>query len=45
MAVNVLLIARHLQLEMVPRDYRLKINPLPKMSRTKNSGVRRLFSA
>lgn len=32
MAINVLLIARHLQLEMVPKDYKLKINPLPKMS-------------
>ncbi len=32
MAVNLLLIARHLELEMVPADYKLKINPLPKLS-------------
>ena len=32
MAINLLLIARHLELEMVPADYKLKINPLPKLS-------------
>ena len=36
MTINVLLIARHLELEMVPEDYRLKINPLPKMSPNKS---------
>ncbi len=32
MAINVLLVARHLEMEMVPADYKLKINPLPKLS-------------
>ena len=32
MVANLLLIARHLDLEMVPADYRLKLNPLPKLS-------------
>lgn len=32
MAINVLLVARHLELEMVPADYKLRINPLPKLS-------------
>ena len=32
MVANLLLIARHLDLEMVPADYKLKINPLPKLS-------------
>ena len=36
LAVNVLLIARHLELEMAPANYRLKINPLPKMSPRKS---------
>ena len=36
LAVNLLLIARHLELEMVPANYRLKINPLPKMSPRKS---------
>ena len=35
-AVNLLLIARHLELEMVPANYKLKINPLPKLSPNKN---------
>ena len=35
MAANLLLIARHLELEMVPADYKLKINPLPKLSPNK----------
>ena len=32
LVVNVLLIARHLELEMVPADYKLRINPFPKLS-------------
>ena len=32
MAANILLLARHLELELVPRDYELKLNPLPKIS-------------
>ena len=36
MAANLLLIARHLELEMVPADYKLKIDPLPKLSPDKH---------
>ena len=32
LAVNVLLIARHLELEMVPANYKLKLSSLPKIS-------------
>ncbi len=32
MVMNVLMLARHLELEMVPRDYRLKLSPFPKNS-------------
>ena len=32
MVMNVLMLARYLELEMVPRDYRLKLSPLPKNS-------------
>ena len=32
MAANLLLIARHLELEMVPKNYKLKLSPLPKIS-------------
>ena len=32
LAANVLLVARHLELEMVPADYRLRTSPLPKLS-------------
>ena len=32
LVVNLLLIARHLELEMVPANYKLKVNPLPKLS-------------
>ena len=32
MVANVLLLAHHLELEMVPADYRLKLSPLPKSS-------------
>ena len=35
MAANLLLIARHLELEMVPANYKLKINPFPKLSMSK----------
>ena len=40
MVVNLLLIARHLELEMVPADYELKINPLPKLSPNRRFGFR-----
>ena len=33
--VNVLMIAHHLELEMVPADYKLRINPFPKLSPNK----------
>ena len=36
MAANLLLIARHLELELVPRDYRLKLSSLPKVCPDKN---------
>ena len=32
MAVNVLLIAHHLQLEVVPANYRMGINPFPTLA-------------
>ena len=35
MAANLLLIARHLELELVPKDYQLKLSPLPKTSPNK----------
>ena len=40
LAVNLLLIARHLELEMVPANYKLKINPLPKLSPSKKFAFR-----
>lgn len=36
MVMNLLLIAHHLELEMVPSDYELKLSPLPKLSPDKN---------
>ena len=36
LVLNVLLIARHLELEMVPKDYKLKLNPFPKLSPAKS---------
>ena len=36
LAANLLLLARHLELEMVPKDYQLKLHPLPKTSPDKN---------
>ena len=33
---NLLMIAHHLELEMVPSDYRLKLSPLPKLSPDKH---------
>ncbi len=35
MAANVLLVARHLELELVPRDYELKLSSLPKICANK----------
>ena len=40
MAANLLLIARHLELEMVPANYKLKLDPLPKISLNKRFGFR-----
>ena len=40
MSLNLLLIARHLELEMVPASYKLKTNPLPKLSPTKKFGFK-----
>ena len=40
MVVNVLLIARHLDLEMIPANYKLRIKPLPKLSPDKKFGFR-----
>ena len=40
MAANLLLIARHLELEMVPANYRLKLSPVPKISVNKRFGFR-----
>ena len=36
LAANVLLIARHLNLELTPSNYKLKLNPFPKMSPNRN---------
>ena len=36
MVANVLLIARHLDLEMIPANYRLKLSPFPKLSPDKH---------
>ena len=35
MVANLLLLAHHLELEMVPADYKLKLSPLPKFSPNK----------
>ena len=35
MIANLMLIAHHLELEMVPADYKLKLSPLPKFSPNK----------
>lgn len=40
MAVNLLLIAHHLELEFDPKNYKLGINPVPKMSPDKKFGFR-----
>ena len=40
MVANLLLIARHLELELVPANYKLKLNPLPKISVNKRFGFR-----
>jgi len=36
MVANLLLVARHLDMEMVPANYKLKINPFPKLSPAKS---------
>ena len=40
MAANLLLMARHLELEIDPKNYKLGINPIPKMSTDKKFGFR-----
>ncbi len=40
MAVNILLIAYHMDLEMASPDYKLKINPFPKAAPDKNFKIR-----
>ena len=40
LVVNVLLIARYLEMEMVPANYKLKLNPLPKISPNGRFGFR-----
>ena len=40
LVLNLLLIARHLDLQMVPADYQLRISPLPKLSPDKRFGFR-----
>ena len=38
--LNILLVARYLDMEMVPNDYQLKISPFPKLSPRKNFRIR-----
>ena len=38
--LNILLIARYLDMEMVPKNYKLKISPFPKLSPRKNFKIR-----
>ncbi|MYF11404.1 MAG: cytochrome P450 [Gammaproteobacteria bacterium] len=40
MVANLLLVAHHLELEMVPANYRLKLSPLPKFSPGRKFGFR-----
>ena len=40
MVANLLLLAHHLELEMVPTEYRLKLSPLPKFSPDRKFGFR-----
>ena len=39
MVVNLRMIAYHLELEMVPADYELKVNPIPKLKPDKRFQV------
>ncbi len=40
LVLNILLIARYLDMEMVPKNYKLKISPFPKLSPRKNFKIR-----
>ena len=40
MVANILLIARHLELELAPKNYKLRLSPLPKTSPDKRFGFR-----
>ena len=40
LVLNILLIARYLDLEMAPKNYRLKLSPFPKLSPSRNFKVR-----
>ena len=40
MTANLLLMAHHLDLEMIPANYKLKLNPLPKLSTSKRFKIR-----
>ena len=36
LAVNVLMVAHHFNIEVFPSDYKLRFNPLPSMKPSKN---------
>ena len=40
LVINVLLIARHLEMELVPKNYKLKLSPFPKLSPSKHCKIR-----
>ena len=40
LVLNILLIARHLEMELVPKNYKLKLSPFPKLSPSGNFKVR-----
>jgi len=40
LVLNILLIARYLDMEMVPKNYKLKLSPFPKLSPRKNFKIR-----
>ena len=40
LVLNILLIARYLEMELVPKHYRLKLSPLPKLAPRKNFRIR-----
>ena len=40
LVLNILLIARHLEMELAPANYKLKLSPFPKLSPSKNFKIR-----